>query len=105
VRLAREHKERGYEAAALLVLADIAARAEPPDVVVAEQRYTDARALAEELGMRPLAARCSLGLGLLYRAAHRRLAAHRELTAAADACRTLGMKTCVDRAEAALGGL
>jgi len=105
VRLAHEHKERGYEAGALLVLADIAARAEPADVVAAEQRYTDARALAEELGMRPLAARCALGLGLLYRGAQRRLPARRELIAAADACRVLGMKVDADRAEAALGDL
>ena len=55
--------------------------------------------------VRPLAARCALGLGLLYRAAHRRLPARRELTAAADACRTLGMKVYADRAEAALADL
>jgi tetratricopeptide (TPR) repeat protein len=105
LHLAHDHKERGYEAAALRVLADIAARGGAADVATAEERYTAARAIAEELGMRPLAARCALGLGLLHRAAHRRLPARRELTAAAAVGRVLGMKACVDRAEAGLVGL
>ena len=105
LRLAHEHKERGYEAAALKLLGDIAAHVGPSEVAAAEQRYLDARAMATELGMRPLAARCSLGLGLLYRAAQRRLPARRELGAAADACRGLGMKADLARAEAALVGL
>ena len=105
VRLAREHKERGYEAAALRVLGEIAARSDPPDVATAEQRYMEARAIAEDLGMRPLAARCGAGLGLLYRSAQRPLPARRELTAAAEACRALGMKADLEQAEAALVGL
>jgi tetratricopeptide (TPR) repeat protein len=105
LRLAHEHKERGYEAAALKLLGDIAAHVSPSEVAAAEQRYIGARAMATELGMRPLAARCSLGLGLLYRTAQRRLPARRELGAAADACRGLGMKADLARAEAALVGL
>lgn len=58
-RLAHEHGERGYEATALLVLADIAAHAEPADIATAAERYGAARKIAEELGMRPLAARCA----------------------------------------------
>jgi DNA-binding SARP family transcriptional activator len=104
-RLASEHRERGHEAAALRVLGEIAARADPPDVETAEQRYLEAREIADELGMRPLAARCGVGLGLLYRAAQRRLPARRELTAAAEACRALGMKADLERAEAALVNL
>jgi tetratricopeptide (TPR) repeat protein len=105
LRLAHEHKERGYEAAALKLLGDIAAHVSPSDVAAAEQRYLDARVMATELGMRPLAARSSLGLGLLYRAAQRRLPARRELGAAAEACRVLGMKADLARAEVALVGL
>ncbi len=104
-RLAHQHGERGHEAWALRLLGDIAARAEPPDIGLAEQRYREARAIADELGMRPLAARCALGLGLLYRAGQRMLPAHHELTAAAEAFRALGMKPSVDRAETALIGL
>jgi DNA-binding SARP family transcriptional activator len=104
-RLAHEHKERGYEAAALLLLGRIAAHGASPGVGTAERRYHDARKLAEELGMRPLAARCGLALGLLHRAAGRRVAARRELTAAAEAFRALGMKAYVERTERALGNL
>src|SRR5499433_760201 len=64
--LAREHKERGYEAWALRFLAEVASRVEPPDRTEAETRYREALALAEHLGMLPLAARCELGLGRLY---------------------------------------
>ena len=104
-RLAHEHKERGYEGWALHLLGDIAAAASPPDVATAERRYEEARAIADELGMRPLAARCGLGLGLLYRAAARRMPARRELTAAAEAFRALGMKSYLEQAEAGLSGL
>jgi tetratricopeptide (TPR) repeat protein len=104
-RLANEHKERGHEAAALRVLGDIAARTDPPDVETAEHRYLEARAIADDLGMRPLAARCGVGLGLLYRAAQRRLSARSELTAAAEVCRALGMKADLERVEAALVNL
>jgi DNA-binding SARP family transcriptional activator len=104
-RLAHEHKERGWEAAALLLLGDIAAHGDAPDLPIAEQRYAAARALAEELGMRPLAARCALSLGLLHRSLRRRLPARRELDTAAEGFRGLGMKSYVDRTEAALGRL
>jgi tetratricopeptide (TPR) repeat protein len=104
-RLAREHKERGWEAAALLLLGKIALHGETPDLVTAEQRYVAARALAEELGMRPLAARCAFSQGLLHRSARRRMLARRELATAAEGFRSLGMKSHLDRAEAALGRL
>ncbi|HEU5193104.1 MAG TPA: hypothetical protein VFW70_00090, partial [Methylomirabilota bacterium] len=53
--LAREHGERGHQAWALWLLGDIAARR---DRRRAERYYVEARALAAELGMRPLLARC-----------------------------------------------
>ncbi|MBM4441373.1 MAG: hypothetical protein FJ027_13225, partial [Candidatus Rokubacteria bacterium] len=81
------------------------ARADAPDVAAAEQRYTEARAIADELGMQPLAARCALGLGQLYAATGRRVPARRELTGAADSFRALAMKAYLARAEAALGDL
>jgi phosphoribosyl 1,2-cyclic phosphodiesterase len=48
-------------------LGEIASRHDPPDVEKAEQHYMQAVTLAEELGMRPLIARCHVGLGKLYR--------------------------------------
>ena len=65
LELAQRKRERGYEAWALRMLAEIAAHRDPPDAQVAEAHYVDALNRAEALGMRPLAARCHLGLGLL----------------------------------------
>ena len=64
--LARQRKERGYEAHALHQLGVVQAHAIPPDVAPAEAHYQQALALAEELGMRPLQAHCHRGLGTLY---------------------------------------
>ncbi len=65
---ARQRKECGYEGWALRLLGDIAASADAPDLQAAQQHYRDALARARDLGMRPLAARCHLGLGELQTA-------------------------------------
>jgi tetratricopeptide (TPR) repeat protein len=64
--LARERQERSNEAYALRLLGEIAAHRAPSDVDEAAAHYRQALTLAEELGMRPLAAHCHLGLGTLY---------------------------------------
>ena len=94
--LAREHKERGHEAWALRFLAEVASRVEPPDRTEAETRYREALALAEHLGMLPLAARCELGLGRLYERVvdHPLAATHRARGAAI--CRELDMPLLKD---------
>ncbi len=89
--LSREHKERGYEAWALRLLAEIAASADPPDRNEAETRYQEALALAESLGMRPLVARCQLGLGHLYERLGDRARAEMHLAQGAGLCRELAM--------------
>ena len=63
LELARRHAERGFEAHALRVAAEIAAR--QGRHAEASARYTEALARASELGMAPLVARCHLGLALL----------------------------------------
>ena len=65
--LARGHQERGHEAWTLRLLAETAARRDPPAIGEAEAFFGQSIALSKELGMRPLLARCSLGLGRLYR--------------------------------------
>src|SRR5262249_49568872 len=65
--LAHRQKERGNEAWVLRLLGEIAAQADPPDLESAEKHYRQALTRADELGMRPLAAHCHLGLGKLYR--------------------------------------
>jgi class 3 adenylate cyclase/tetratricopeptide (TPR) repeat protein len=57
------HKTRGYHAWALRLLGAVAARASQPEQ--ADGHYRQARALATELGMRPLVAHCEAGLGRL----------------------------------------
>jgi class 3 adenylate cyclase/tetratricopeptide (TPR) repeat protein len=65
LELARECAERGHQAQALQTLGDIAAHGSLPDLGEARERYEAARRLAEELGLRPLAAACHLSLGAL----------------------------------------
>jgi transcriptional regulator with AAA-type ATPase domain/tetratricopeptide (TPR) repeat protein len=87
--LARERGERGSEARALRAIAvayEHGSRAEESRV-----SYEVALALATELGMRPLAALCHLGLGKLHRAAGRREDAGHHLVAAHEAFQRLGM--------------
>jgi hypothetical protein len=55
-----------------LLLGEVASHPHRPDVASAKARYGAAMALASELGMRPLAAHCQLGLGKLYRRTDRR---------------------------------
>ncbi|HEX2522738.1 MAG TPA: tetratricopeptide repeat protein, partial [Terriglobia bacterium] len=95
-------KERGYEAWALRLLGEIAAHNEPPDVPAAEEHYHQAIALAEELGMRPLIARCHVGLGTLYRQAGIQQQAEEHLTTATTMMREMEMGLWLERAEAEL---
>ena len=63
---ARKHGERIWEAQALHLLGETAASRTAPDLSAAEASQRAARALAEALGMRPLAARCRLGLARVH---------------------------------------
>jgi class 3 adenylate cyclase/tetratricopeptide (TPR) repeat protein len=90
--LARERHQRGYEGYALRLLGEVAALSTPRDAQVAQTRYREALALADQLGMRPLAARCHLGLaGLLERTGQRDVALA-ESGIAAAMMREMGMR-------------
>jgi FimV-like protein len=104
LQLSREQGARGSEAWALRLLAEIAAHADPPEVEGAESYYRQALALAEELGMRPLAAHCHLGLGTLYQRSGRPEQAQAELTTAAEAYRAMEMTFWQETAETAQAG-
>lgn len=67
--------------------------------------YRDALALAQELEMRPLEARCRLGLGTVLGRAGAREQGRVELGAAVEMLRSLGMPYWLARAETALGDL
>jgi len=100
--LARDKKERGYEAWALRLLGEIAAHKDSPDVGEAENHYGQAIALAKELGMRPLMAHCNLGLGKLYRRTGKQQRAKEYLTTAMTMMRDMQMGLWLEKAEAEL---
>jgi tetratricopeptide (TPR) repeat protein len=100
--LARAHEERGHQAYALRLLGDITGRREPPEVEYAEAHYQQARALAEELGMRPLVAHCHRGLGTLYATTGQTEQAGAELSTAIEMYRAMDMTFWLPQTEAAL---
>ena len=73
-----------------------------PSGAEAAHSYEQALALANELGMRPLAAHCHRGLGALNRQLGNQEGARRHLTAAHDLYREMGMELWLDRATAEL---
>jgi predicted ATPase/class 3 adenylate cyclase len=105
VALARDHRERGHEAAALRLLGDLAASQAPPQLATATARFTAAIALAEELGLRPLLARAHLGLGQLHRRAGQVDEAEAHLATAVVLFSDLGMRSWLDRSEPELRAL
>lgn len=97
--LSRNRGERGDEAWSLRLLGMIASRREGPDVPSAERYVLEAQALAEELGMRPLVARCHADLSRLIRERGRHDEAERHLVAATALLRELDMTYCLHREE------
>jgi tetratricopeptide (TPR) repeat protein len=102
---AHESKARSQEAWALRLLGGLAATAPTPDPDRAEEHYRRALALAEELGMRPLAARIHLGLGRLWRGSVKRPEAAQALTQAAALLREMDMRPWLEEALAELRAL
>jgi class 3 adenylate cyclase/tetratricopeptide (TPR) repeat protein len=107
VAVARAHQELGWEAWGLKVLGDVHAH-EPADVEKGgtEQvgdAYRQALALANGLGMRPLAAHCHLGLGKLHAKTDQREARREHLTTATMLYREMDMRFWLEQADTALG--
>jgi tetratricopeptide (TPR) repeat protein len=99
--LARAMGERGAEAETLRVLGAITAAGRSADPGAAATLYQQGLALASELGMRPSAAHCHLGLGGLYRRAGNGVKAKEHLTTAATMYREMDMGFWLAKAEAA----
>jgi hypothetical protein len=95
--LTRQYGQRGWEAGALRLLAEIASRREPADVAMAEAHYRAALSLAEDLGMRPFVACCHLGLGSLRK--HQPRKAQDHLAVATASFREMGMRFWLKQAE------
>jgi tetratricopeptide (TPR) repeat protein len=100
LELARTYQERGHQAYALRLLGEVAAHREPSEIEPAETHYRQAMALADELGMRPLTARCHHGLGTLYGRAGKRGQAREHLTNATTLYRAMDMRFWLEQAEA-----
>ena len=100
---ARAQKQRGQEAQALWLSAEIARCALEGER--AEADYQHALALASDIGMRPLVAHCHLGLGKLYRRTGKREEAQEHLTTATTMYREMDMRFWLEQAEAEMGAL
>jgi class 3 adenylate cyclase/tetratricopeptide (TPR) repeat protein len=100
--LARQHEERGHEAWSVRLLGAIASSHDPGDVERAEGYYREAIALADELGMRPLAAHCHFQLGKLLRQAPKADESRRHLSAAATMYREMNMRGWLQQLDAKL---
>jgi tetratricopeptide (TPR) repeat protein len=100
LELCRQRAERGFEAWALRLLAEIVSRRARSDVKPAEELYASAIALANELEMRPLAAHCHHGLGKLYRRMGSQQSAQEHLTIAMKSYREMDMTFWVEQATA-----
>ena len=103
--LARNHGQRATEAIALRLVGEIHASLDPPALEEAEAAYRGALALAEELGMRPLAARCHLDLGKLFRRVGKRQQAQEHLATAERMLSEMNMGLWLEQAEAELRAL
>jgi tetratricopeptide (TPR) repeat protein len=89
--LSRKYGERGHEAYALRLLAELGA-AGPSPLDECERNFLEALRRAEELGLRPLAAQCHLGLGKRYRWIGQQTSAEQHLSAATTLFSELGMQ-------------
>ena len=74
------------------LLGEVAAHRQPAEASAAGARYQEALSLTQQLGMRPLAAHCHLGLGKLYRRTGKRVQAQEHLTTATTMYREMGMQ-------------
>jgi len=101
--LAQQTKERGHQAWALKLRADVAQRRE--QIEVAAEAYHQALILSEAMAMRPLRAHCYNGLAGLHASAGAAMQARSDLAAAIDAYQSLGMTHWLGPAQAQLRAL
>ncbi|MGH7276034.1 MAG: AAA family ATPase, partial [Candidatus Rokuibacteriota bacterium] len=103
--LSRQNKERGYEGWVLRLLGEIARRSGAAEAARAREHYADALERADEIGMRPLAAHCRLGLGQLDVQAGDRTGGTERLVGAKAIFNEMAMPLGVAQADAELARL
>jgi tetratricopeptide (TPR) repeat protein len=99
LELSRARRERSDEAYALSLLGEIASHYDSADIEIAKARYGEALHLADELGMRPLVARCHLGLGTLHRFPKMLAKAREHLDLAATMYQEMGTSFWLEKVE------
>jgi class 3 adenylate cyclase/tetratricopeptide (TPR) repeat protein len=104
LHLAQDRGERGHNARARHLLGAVSAGHGDPERPAAEAALGEALAEAEALGMRPLVARCRLGLGRLYAQAGQAEQAGEHLAAATAMFEAMGMTRWLGEARAEAGG-
>ncbi len=92
-----DYQARGQEAWALWNLGELGLHSDPPDAEGTGVSYRQALALADELGMRPLAAHCHHGLGTQYRLSEQTGRAHHHLDAAKSLYCEMGMRYWIEK--------
>jgi tetratricopeptide (TPR) repeat protein len=90
LELARVHSERGHEAWALWIQAEVVRRVNS-SVQFAEEQYREALDVADELGMRPLAAHCHYGLANLRQPNEQTETDRKHLVTMTALCAEMGM--------------
>jgi tetratricopeptide (TPR) repeat protein len=93
--LARKHDERGHEAYALRLIAELGVT-DAPLLNECETNFLEALRRAEELDLRPLAAQCHLGLGKRYQRIGRQASAEQHFSAGAALLRQLGLQLSLE---------
>ena len=99
----RVRHERGDETRNLHALAEATAQASPSALALADRLCREAAAQAEQLGMRPLLARCHLAFGRLARRTGERPRAQEHLITATTMLREMDMAFWLEQAEAEVG--
>ena len=89
--LARKHKERGHEAYALRLIAELGV-ADSPLISESETNFLQALGMAKDLDLQPLAAQCHLGLGKRYQRVGKQASAEQHFNAAAALLQQLGLQ-------------
>jgi tetratricopeptide (TPR) repeat protein len=102
LEFARRIGGRADEAWALHALGEIAARREPPETERALEHSSRALALAQELRMAPLEARCHLSLGASRHRALQALEARGELSMAVEMLARMEMRYWLEPAQTLL---
>ena len=103
--LTRERGERGLEAYALWLLAEVESCGPAPGEESGESRYREALVLGEARGMRPLAAHCHAGLAKLYRRIGKQDLAHQHLATATTMYRDMDMRFALGQVEVDMSGV